>query len=336
MFHILNFTVMKKTALLIPIMLCCAACNNEIDLPQEIEEAGRQIELFVHDADVVSVYSTATMSECMIDTVWVLVFDKDSAKRWVEKIGRSRIMNNGQATQLLPQLKHKLDNGDIVICIANVASNPDTAAVTPSTINACFPMSFRSYYLGGDYLPMYGEIKSWSAAGAYTCRMIRAVAKVQVQLGPSFSSTVSDFNAENVVYYICENTAISIIQPQSTPNILFSGVSTRSFNNRFLQKADVTERQASIFIHEYQSSIYDRGVLIDKKIWNTGRTYIVLAKGSGADMKYYRLDFYDHARSEFLDVLRNHHYLFTINSVRSEGYEGEALGAQHAGSNLET
>jgi hypothetical protein len=122
----------------------------------------------------------------MIDTVWVCVFKADSAKRWVEKIGRSRILNNGQATQLLPQLKHKLNNGDIVICIANVGSNPDTTTVTPGTINACFPIKTKSpwhHYLGGDYLPMYGEIASWSPAGAYTCRMIRAVAKIQIQLG---------------------------------------------------------------------------------------------------------------------------------------------------------
>jgi hypothetical protein len=33
-------------------------------------------------------------------------------------------------------------------------------------------------------------------------------------------------------------------------------------------------------------------------------------------------DFYDHAKKEYIDVLRNHHYLFTINRVGSEGSGG--------------
>jgi hypothetical protein len=93
-------------------------------------------------------------------------------------------MNNGQATQLLPQLQQKIENGNIVVCIANVGSNPNIANVLYlNSINNCFPIRTKAplhYYQGGDYLPMYGEIAGWSSSGLYTCRMIRAAAKIQV------------------------------------------------------------------------------------------------------------------------------------------------------------
>jgi hypothetical protein len=186
---------------------------------------------------------------------------------------------------------------------------------------------------------MYGEIKSWSAAGAYTCRMIRAVAKVQVQLGPSFSDVIGDFTADNVTYQVWWTTASSFIQPQSTPNSVYletSGSSMTSDVGYLLQKAGATERQTNVFVHEFQSSIYGRSrVAIGKDIFAPHRMNILLEKGSGANSKWYRLEFYNHNNSEYLDVLRNHHYLFTINSVRSEGYDRHSYAQGHPGGNLE-
>jgi hypothetical protein len=332
---------MKKLAFLMISMLFCVACNNDIDVPEKAEDAGQQLELFIPDASKVSVYSTATVSECMIDTMYVLVFNADSSKRFVEKIGRDQIINNGQATQLLPQLKQTINNGDIVICIANVGSNPDTTSVTPSTINACFPIKSKSpmsHYRGGEYLPMYGEIKSWSAAGAYTCRMTRAVAKIQVQLGPSFSSTVSDFTVDNVIYRVRYLTASNFIQPQPAPNNTFLEIAhdQNGATGYLLQKADATEQQTNLFVHEFQSSIHGREVTtFTNTEWHLQRPYIAIEKGSAPNIKYYRLEFYDHARSEYIDILRNHHYLITINRVGSDGYDDINICERVPGSNLE-
>jgi hypothetical protein len=65
------------------------------------------------------------------------------------------------------------------------------------------------------------------------------------------------------------------------------------------------------------------------------RTHLLLVKGSGADRKYYQLDFYDHDKSEFMDILQNHHYLFTINRVGSEGYNSREEAEVYLGSNIE-
>ncbi|MDR0700486.1 MAG: hypothetical protein LBG28_14905 [Tannerella sp.] len=64
---------------------------------------------------------------------------------------------------------------------------------------------------------------------------------------------------------------------------------------------------------------------IDKTIFDAARPCIIVRDYLGRSNKnhrYYRLDFYDHAKKEYIDVLRNHHYLFTINRVGSEGYGG--------------
>jgi hypothetical protein len=188
---------------------------------------------------------------------------------------------------------------------------------------------------------MYGEIESWSPAGSYTCRMTRAVAKIQVRLGPSFSTVVSDFNADNVTYRVHNITASNFIQPQSTPNKVFSKASIDDYSSEvgyLLQNSNPTEERTNIFLHEFQSSRYtivNQASAIEKEKWDPQRTYIDLRKGSGASVKYYRLDFYDHTNSEYLDILRNHHYLFTINRVSSDGYNSHYEAHNFPGSNLE-
>ncbi|MDR0394620.1 MAG: hypothetical protein LBH77_05630, partial [Tannerella sp.] len=68
---------MKRITLFIFGILCFTACNNEIDLGIDPERENPQdqqkLELFIPDAERVNLYSTATASECMIDTVWVIV-----------------------------------------------------------------------------------------------------------------------------------------------------------------------------------------------------------------------------------------------------------------------
>jgi hypothetical protein len=342
---------MKKVILFLAGIHCYTACNNETVIPADPQESPRQpLELFIPGTETVSVYSTATESECTIDTLWVLVFDGDTqTKRWAEKIGRSQIMNNGQATQLLPQLKHTINNGDRVICIANVRENPDTTNVTPDNINTCFKTRHFYYYFDGDQLlPMYGEIPSWSAAGAYTCRMIRAMAKVQVQLGPTFSDVTGDFNADNVSYWIYNHPLDGFIQPKSTlAGIPGTAGDIFEAGLKFLQKDGATAVQTSAFIYEYQSSIHtitDTVTNVGIKTFHSERPLIYLIKNLYDPVKerHYRLDFYNAADSEFLDIKRNHHYLFTINKVGSDGYgeerESSLAGTEayyNPGSNIE-
>jgi hypothetical protein len=260
-----------------------------------------------------------------------------------------RIMHNGQATQLLPQLQQKLNPGDTVVCVANVAQNPNLANVLHhDSINSCFPTKpEKMYYRGGESLPMYGEINGWSPAGAYTCRMIRAVAKVQVQLGPSFTSVISDFNAQNVAWSIYYVSPAGFVQPKSTlagfPGELTippHGNTNGTPYTYLLQRSGATEANTTFYIYEFQSSIHkitDTIIPIEINKFNRDRPCLILQKQYGIEAGgHWRLDFYDHAKSEFLDLKRNHHYLFTINKVNSMPYQGGLYNALfRPGSNIE-
>ncbi|MDR2384887.1 MAG: hypothetical protein LBD80_04380 [Tannerella sp.] len=330
---------MRKITLFIAVILCCAACNNEIEVPVEPEETGQQLELFVPDAAEVNVYSAATVSECMIDSMWVCVFDNTRKKRFVEKIKGDQIMHNGQARQLLPQLKQKINNGDIVVCIAN-ANVLDTVNITPDNINSKISAK-RLAYLGGNSLPMYGEIESWSSAGAYTCRMTRAVAKIQVQLGASFEALdifpdLNPFNEKQALWRIANTPQYVYIQPKSTPagrpsasgTIFYNPTDQSNLSSVFLQREGATAILTTVYVYEMQSSIHkvnDTINPIDKTKFDAARPCIIVSYypgGSNRNNRFYRLDFYDHAKKEYIDILRNHHYLFTINRVGSEGYGG--------------
>ena len=331
---------MKRITFFIFSIICFTACNNETDLSKP-QEVGPQIELILPDAEEVVVYSTATENECRIETLWVIAF-RGGSKIWAEKIDVSKISQNGKAAQLLPQLSeaHKPDPGDIVACIANVrlTSDMDTSSIsTLNDINTVFRLDQFSHYVGGDRLPMYGTIE-WSSSN-YTCVMTRAVAKIQVRMGTSASDVITNFSAQNVTYRIYDFSAVGYIQPTYTGKPITS-TSTKDFH--LTQYSSATEALTNAYIHEYRSSInsiLDTTSNIGISTFHPRRQYIILEKDNppsgSVNNTFYRLDFYDSDNSVFIDTKRNHHYIFTINKVRSEGYLTSLEAQNSPGSNIE-
>ena len=331
---------MKRITVFLLSILCFTACDNEIEVGN-IQTETPQLKLFIPDAADVKVYSAATVSECRIDTAWVVAFDPSTHnKKWAEMIVGSRIVNNGQASQLLPQLTNTPAIGDIIVCMANVDPKPDTTSVTYDNINDKFKLIYNNYYFGGEYLPMYGEL-IWSSNSGYTCTMTRAVAKLQVKMGTSVSDVTGNFTAENVVFvisaagdggYIKPNPGGPIGIPQTYPFL-------SSMDHKLVQNNNATENENHIYIHEYPSSnrtVLDINTPISDTDFNYERQHIILKKNnSPAPMTYYRLDFFDSKTGKFLDTKRNHHYIFTINKVRSEGYTSIDQAQRSPGSNLE-
>jgi len=317
------------------------ACNNEVMENPDIlpDETSPRIEFIMPDSETVHVYSTATTNENTIDTVWVLSFSNSGAKQWVEKIPGSQITRNGYASQLLPQLTHEPQLGSTIVCIANVDPNPDTVSVTYSTINNCFKLDLNGYYYGTEFLPMYGEFL-WSPSTGYTCVMKRAVAKIQVQMGASVSiaDSIGNFSAENVTYKLHNGGRAGYIQPvgaiQGYPDL--TQVSSRE-RYLLLQNANITEKETNIYLYEYPTSNTTcLGASVNDTDFSPARQHITLHKANApGDTTYYRLDFYNPLTEKFLDTERNHHYLFTINKVRSEGYRTLSQAQYNPGSNIE-
>ena len=335
---------MKRITLFIFSIFCFMACDNEIAPGIDPQEETQELKLFMPDAEKINVYSTATVSECMIDKIWVLEFNSAGTSLvHTALIDGSDIVGNGQAIQLLPQLPFKLTNGNQIVCIANSDAqtypHPDSASITLTNINTYFPLMNNGYYDGGEYLPMYGKF-TW-ATSRYTCEMTRAVAKVQVRMGTSVSDVTESFSAENVDYEVFYGARGGYIQPPSgaitgIPQIT-TGVNAGSYY--LLQRNGATEEETNVYFYEYPSSTQTiPGTSISDSVFHRDRQHIILKKTNPnimGDVTYYRLDFYDSATKKYLDTKRNHHYLFTINKVRSEGYANLSQAQSNPGSNIE-
>ena len=360
---------MKKIMILLFSALCFTACNDKMEdiNTNVVEQQQAQISLSIQDATTVNTYSTANDQECMIDTAWVFVFDGTTGtKKWVERIEGNRIVNNGQPAQLLPQLKQNPAIGDTVVVIANIpTAGIDTSSyITCANINQYIHASSSYYYTHPNLdpnsqhlldfrsprLPMYGEM-IWNPMSGCTCEMIRAVAKIQVQLAPGYYDVTGNFNAETVNFGTTGH-AYGYLRPTSLINGIAYPAGTLLIPGAYwslLQREDpfkilpatmpisrFTALGYSSYILEYPSSTKDLygNDIVDTK-FDPKRPHIILAKASGVGVwTNYRLDFYDHSTGKFLDIKRNHHYLFTIHSVNSEGYNSTTVGgANHGGIN---
>lgn len=341
--------MMKRTAFFTVIILCIAACNNEVlvpDLKREPEKKNQCIELRMSEATRVSVYSAATENECTIDSIWALEFNGNTDELAVdsltgnyhyELIDGSRIINNGHVAQLLPQLSFNPAYGNLIVCIANCDSIASFAGLKKSNINAHFSSAHvHEHHLSGEPFPMYGEI-TWPS---YMCMMTRAVAKIQVQMGttePDVNVT-GNFTAENVTYKIFDGSKGGFVQP-ATPlrGLPQTAAGTSSGSFCLLQKNHAAEAERSVYLYEYPTSITDAtGNLIPDDTFRIARQHIILEKDNGnGNRTYYRLDFYNPATGKFIDTKRNHHYLFTIKKIRSEGYATLEQARRNPGSNME-
>jgi hypothetical protein len=175
-----------KAYLIICCILLASGCSNNEIIPEIRDGEGSRIALFIPGADEVRVYSTATADGNRIKDCIVLTF-KDGYKK-SEIVNVLNIVANGEASALLPQLSFKIETGDTVYVICNTgltALSADIASITANDINATFPPA-EAYYFSGDALPMSGST-IWSPTASSTVTLTRAVAKVQIKLGESFS-----------------------------------------------------------------------------------------------------------------------------------------------------
>ncbi|MDR1524225.1 MAG: hypothetical protein LBS79_03070 [Tannerella sp.] len=322
---------MKRITIFIVIVLCITTCNNEVINNYTDNQV---IELRMPDATKVTVYSEAANSENMIDEIWVLEFNTSGGLKHSELIEGSRIINKDNATQLLPQLTFKAENGNRIVCIANSGvTTPLPSDITYTTINTVFLLN-DAYYSGGDYLPMYGEME-WSSSSSHICKMTRAVAKIQVQMGTSNPDVSGGFTAENVSYKIYDAGAGGYIQPSASVQGISQSTAGQATQTYYLsQKEGTAETEA--YIHEYPTSTKtSTNGTVGDGTFNKDRQHIILTKTVGGINTYYRLDFYDAITKKYMDTERNHHYIFTIHKVRSEGYTRLEDAHHYPGSNIE-
>ena len=343
----MNFNVMKRITFLISSLLLLVACNNEVEQNFNIPETdAQQIKLNLPDAAILT-YSTATPDECQIDNLWVLEFNTGGTLVNNTLILGANIVNKGHATQMLPPLPFKPANGNTIVLLANTGVTSLPAGVTYANINASFPLGLGSphpvgYYVEGESLPMYGEITDWPGTNAYSCDMIRAVAKIQVRLGETFIDETGSGNwPDNVTWQVGQYALSGLIQPASTvTGVLYAAGGMYYTTPKFclLQTPQTSTASHTAYFFEYNSSVRNiKGEAVGATTFDSLRSCVYITEGGN---RYYRLDFYDaYATSptykQFVDIKRNCHYIFTINKVGSSGYRIINEAFHLPGSNIE-
>jgi hypothetical protein len=341
-----KFQVMKRiTFLLIASILFLTSCNNSID---DLNQGGRtypnaeDVRITLNMPGVtVQTYSSATESECHIDNLWVLEFNSSgSLVVYDTLLSGSNILNNGKSTQLLPQLSFTKTDGNKIVLIANsgVTSLPAGFAYTNiNTENPFKTFNAKAYYKGGDDIPMYGEM-TWPAS--YSCEMIRAVAKIQVGFGngvPDLPGYIVN-NPNDLKYKVYNYTPEGFVKPE----ISIEQAATLSQNSTtedfyMLQNSSASANELSAYVYETPNSIkgVDGTTANNNKQFLAKRQFLLLNIREGVTDRYWRIDFYDRIAKEFLDIRRNHHYIFTINKISSNGYTTMKEAFDNPGSNIE-
>ncbi|MDR2145324.1 MAG: hypothetical protein LBE91_02550, partial [Tannerella sp.] len=229
--------------------------------------------------------------------------------------------------------------------LANTGVKTLPTGLTATNINEKFPMRMAqldniSYYSEGESLPMYGEISNWGST--YDCEMIRAVAKIQVKLGETFTDlTGGSPSWPNDIYYQFNFLPPGgDIQPANTVayHTLSLGYSTPpNVDFRLLQDDAHPSDPKAVYVYEFRSStqvVWNASSVLDTD-FDPGRPHLMLV--DAANQAFWRLDFYDShpSRKRFIDIKRNCHYIFTINRVSSPGYTNPGNATQNPGSNIE-
>jgi hypothetical protein len=337
---------MKKIIVILWCAFLASGCSFDESIPA-VPPGGEEsrIALFIPGAEEVRVYSTATAAENRIEDCFVVVFRGGNFLA-AEKVKVADIMANGEAAALLPQLSFKLATNDKVYVICNTGLDALPASITEGNINSKFPPE-KPYYFSGEALPMSGYTV-WSPTASSVVTLTRAVAKVQVQLGESFSVgnleslpvftygtwDVDSFKENlNLCGFIAGNYAgrSDILQPSSddlSQTLNTSGIYfTYEKYIRLMQFA--TADSMAIYISEYPNGTTDRdGTTIPDDVFDVKRQYLLMIDrvenntlgGANGLSGLWRLDFYDAVNKKYLDIKRNHTYTFTINRIRSMPY----------------
>ena len=337
-------------------MLLLGSCSDDTEM--EIINSSRKnvISLSIPDAELVQVRSVANESECMISGIQVFVYNDTHTSSPVYyqegKADLSFLFGNGTASPTVTLKKYIPSNGERIYVVCNLTDRSSASGEGDFLINKTVSEEQLRNYTGkglmkgfssvqseGRTIPMYGWMEWNENATTNICLLTRCLAKITVD------ADVQSLFPDKVIYWEWKNLNYSDFTLDSEykggiyqGNINESGISEKHDLLSATTPFDETKGLVTNYYPlEYEHSVYALGNKIDKKTFSKDRAMLLLAvqNPDGSNKEYYRLDFLDKETGQYLDIIRNHSYRFTIAELKNKGYDTELEAIQNPGSNIE-
>lgn len=336
-------------------ILLLGGCNDDTEMENINSSQKNVISLSIPDAELVQVRSVANESECKISGIQVFVYNDSHASSPVYyqegKADLSFLFGNGTASPTVTLKEYIPADKERIYVVCNLTNRSSASGAGDFFINKTaseeqlrnytsqgMMKGFSALQSEGRTIPMYGWIEWNEKATSNVCLLTRCLAKVTVD-------AEADLFSGKQVYWEWRNLNYSDFTLDSEykggiyqGSINESGSSEKHDLLSATTPLDVTKGLVtSYYPLEYEHSVYALGNKIDKKIFSKNRAMLLLAvqNPDGSNKEYYRLDFLDKETGEYLDIIRNHSYRFTIAKLKNKGYDTELEAIQNPGSNIE-
>ena len=327
---------MRETGFLI-LMIWLAglvSCSKSTEIAGEFTPGSNEVMIRLVVSRPHSAKSAAISDpETEIGEVQILVFEEGAYKYRVPGIS---ITNTGTTTSFNARLTSSdkmLDLYLVANATAAILANEPTLNDTKEKVRAKLQAAF-SASATFPFLPMFGShnlptgLNSEQVKTISGIQMLRAIARVDVLLG-----SVPNFELKSIQAYRA-NGQIQLIPVQNTPTVTVPSISPNSRMDVNTNAIAVSGNQvvAGFYLPESASPAEAEQV--------KGATCIVIGGRYGSDTgtTYYRIDFDpNNTNGTFGQILRNHQYVFTIQSVAGPGWStpDDAANNRSAQINLE-
>ncbi len=314
------------------------------------------LQLSVPGQATVSVYSTEDENECRLFNYWMLVFRSGAL---VHKQTEASVAPtaNGTTSPSIVLDSFQPAPGDMIYVVANAPAgltfnlngfsvgSPESGLSSRLVIANPVGLDGKQPATGQ---PMFGKT-GWTDAGQNVCLMVRALAKITVEVEPALLSPGERWADKTLKWKISGSpyqTSVETTYNPATkcyeipdPTVYYSGWNT---SNGVFGNLNVPLYSASY----PNATVASGNQIVSKNRFSKGRTALMLSAEDNisGQTEYYRLDFSRQTRTtsldysaenEFLDIECNTHYTFRIRSVKSDGYTTYAEAWQNPGSNIE-
>lgn len=325
--------------LLLAICMILASCTDDspVDCTGCIEE-GKEVQVHfeasVPDIKVSSSKSTQAATETDIQNMKILVFDKnDEFSYAVDGLMKSSGFGSVSFDARLIISSTKITLYFIANAADIFASEGLPADKTPlAQVKTKYNMAFTTAGINKNF-PMAGQtvLNSLTATNKNTItgiRVLRSIARADILVDAQIAT--SKFQLVDARLYRA-NSLIQII-PTTAPVWTSPSVSSPSVPAG--STVSVTTSLVTATANKIEGKLYlpESALVANANNYLSKATSVVIGgKFNGSStVTYYRIDF----NPPFGQVLRNHNYIFTINSVTAAGWNTPAEAANNASSSI--